>query len=32
MKLVKNVHMVEREYATTTEPDGTVVWAIWRKI
>ena len=25
-------YMVEREYSTTTEPDGTVAWAIWRKI
>ena len=25
-------YMVEHEYSTTTEPDGTVSWAIWRKV
>ena len=25
-------YMQEHEYSTTTEPDGTVVWAIWRKV
>ena len=24
-------YMQEHEYSTTTEPDGTVVWAIWRQ-
>ena len=24
-------YMLEHEYSTTTEDDGTVVWAIWRQ-
>lgn len=24
-------YMLEHDYHTTTEPDGTVVWAIWRQ-
>ncbi|MBQ7513362.1 MAG: hypothetical protein IJS95_03105 [Prevotella sp.] len=25
-------YMLEHEYSTTTEDDGTVVWAIWRQV
>lgn len=25
-------YMVEHDYSTTTEQDGTVVWAIWRQV
>jgi hypothetical protein len=25
-------YMLEHEYGTLTEPDGRLVWAIWRKI
>lgn len=24
--------MIEHDYSTTTEQDGTVVWAIWRQV
>ena len=24
-------YMLEHDYSPTTEPDGTVVWAIWRQ-
>lgn len=25
-------YMLEHDYSTTTEQDGTVVWAIWRQV
>ena len=25
-------YMMEHDYSTTTEQDGTVVWAIWRQV
>ena len=25
-------YMIEHDYSTTTEQDGTVVWAIWRQV
>lgn len=24
-------YMLEHDYSTATEPDGTVTWAVWRK-
>ena len=25
-------YMLEHDYSTTTEQDGTIVWAIWRQV